>query len=76
MFGERALVCMRIAALSSGDAERWRLYEKACARYSEKAINAKFEELISRGYMECGVSARTAWLTDKGLAALNAGKEP
>jgi hypothetical protein len=35
-----------------------------------KQANAILEKVIDRGYVECGVSARTGWLTDKGKALL------
>jgi hypothetical protein len=37
--------------------------EKVCYRAMERAC--------SRGYIECGVSLRTGWLTEKGKALLN-----
>lgn len=68
--GEKAIACLAMAALRATDQERERLYAEACARWSEKAVCAKFAELVSRGYMECGVSARTGWLEPKGRDAL------
>lgn len=38
--------------------------EKVCYRAMERAER--------RGYLECGVSLRTAWLTEKGAALLRA----
>jgi len=35
-------------------------------KYPVKVIMAKLEQLYDKGYLECGVSLRTAWLTDKG----------
>lgn len=68
--GEKARACLRMAALDPLDDARWALYREASARWSEKAVCRKFEELADRGYLEFGVSARTAWLTAKGRAAL------
>jgi hypothetical protein len=36
----------------------------------DRMIERRMERLIDRGYLECGVSTRTAWLTQKGLAHL------
>lgn len=47
-----------------------RLYQAATERWSQKAVLSKFEELVSRGYLDCGVSARTGWLTQKGRDTL------
>lgn len=71
VLGEKAIACLRMAALKAGSPERQRLYDEACARWSEKAVIRKFEELVKRRYMECGVSARTGWLEPKGRAALD-----
>ena len=35
-------------------------------KYPFKVIMAKMEQLENRGYLDCGVSLRTAWLTNKG----------
>jgi hypothetical protein len=78
--GAKALACLRVAEArhAKGDLPHVRqhdarvLYDAACARWSEKAVCRKFEELVKRRYLECGVSARTGWLTDKGRAALAA----
>jgi len=35
-----------------------------------KVVEAKFRKLERRGLIECGVSLRTAWLTDAGKARL------
>jgi hypothetical protein len=71
-FGPKALAILRCAeARSNGDFDLARdLFRDANARFTEKAVAVKAEELVSRGYMECGVSARTGWLTEKGRAAL------
>lgn len=37
---------------------------------SQKLVAMKMEKLIGLGYMECGVSAVTGWLTPKGLKLL------
>ena len=75
-FGEKALACLRIAELRSAshDAATWEearaLYEAACQRWSQKAVDRMFESLAERNYVEYGVSARTGWLTAKGREAL------
>jgi len=68
--GEKAIACLRMAALSATSGERWRLYSEACERFSEKAVCAKFEDLDRKGYIDFGVSPRRGWLTDKGWSAL------
>lgn len=72
----KAIACLKMAEvlhLKVESAHEWwrQLYELACAEFSEKAINAKFLELTIRGYLDYGVSARTAWLTPKGRTALD-----
>lgn len=67
--GEKAVACLRIAALRHGErnfpaAEL--AYREACDKWSQKAVDAKFQQLVDKGYLECGVSARTGWLTEKG----------
>lgn len=66
----KALNCLLLASMTPGSEERDALYELICGWYSERAVCAKMEELVRRGYLECGVSARTGWLTEKGKAAL------
>jgi hypothetical protein len=45
--------------------------ERALAdRFPWKVVNAKMEKAYKRGWVECGVSLRTAWLTDAGTEAL------
>ena len=39
-------------------------------QYPMKVINSKCEKAIRKGYMECGVSARTGWITVKGFEYL------
>ncbi|MDX3343431.1 hypothetical protein PV409_36340 [Streptomyces sp. ME02-6979.5a] len=41
-----------------------------CTVYPEKVVTAAYEREDDRGYLECGVSLRTSWLTDKGRARL------
>lgn len=36
----------------------------------ERLIERRMERLIDKGYLECGVSTRTAWLTEKGCAVI------
>jgi helix-turn-helix protein len=38
----------------------------------EHLVERRMESLIDHGYLECGVSTRTAWLTDKGRSAVEA----
>lgn len=70
MLGEKALTALRLAALPPTSPERQSGYDAACAQYSEKAMLRVFESLVRRGYMECGVSARTGWLTSMGCEEL------
>lgn len=70
--GPKALACLEIAALR-GD-ERWAAYYAACEKFGGKVILTKFEKLVEDAFMECGVSARTGWLTAKGKAALEASR--
>ena len=37
----------------------------------EKVVYRKMEKLNAQGYLEYGVSLRTAWLTEKGLLTIN-----
>ncbi|WP_399554232.1 hypothetical protein OG582_40620 (plasmid) [Streptomyces anulatus] len=41
-----------------------------CTVYPEKVVTAAYVREDDRGYLECGVSLRTSWLTDKGAARL------
>ncbi|MCX4606796.1 hypothetical protein OG402_40945 [Streptomyces anulatus] len=41
-----------------------------CIVYPEKVVTAAYEREDDRGHLECGVSLRTSWLTDKGAARL------
>lgn len=68
--GEKALACLRMAAMSTADARRTTLYLEACNRWSQKAVDTMFQSLADRGYIYCGVTARSGWLIDKGVAAL------
>lgn len=71
--GEKAQWCLQMAYAMHvvGRTDFWQtLYDEACARWTEKAVNRKFEELSKRGYLDYGVSARMGWLTDKGYDAL------
>lgn len=43
-----------------------------CTVYPEKVVTAAYEREDDRGYLDCGVSLRTSWLTDKGAARLAA----
>ena len=41
-----------------------------CTVYPEKVVTAAYVREDGRGYLECGVSLRTSWLTDEGRARL------
>lgn len=45
-------------------------YEVLYQKYPSKKVDRKFDKLVRRGYLEFGVSARTAWLTGKGMAKM------
>ena len=70
MLGDKAIDCLRFASLPIGSKEREAVYNAACAKWSEKAFLTKMLELSNRGYVEYGVSLRTAWVEPKGSAAL------
>lgn len=76
VLSQKSINLLRIASLRGGDGNNWdawrSAYEEACRKYSEKAVLHKFEELERRQYLDCGVSARTGWLTEKGRSALEA----
>jgi hypothetical protein len=65
---EVTLECLNVARLRGAD--RLEAYNILCKRYSAKAVDAMYQSLVHRGYMECGVSARTGWLTGKGWLEL------
>lgn len=71
--GAKSLDCLRLAALTP-DPEMdsaWEvLYQRACSKYSAKAVYRKLWELHRRGYVDYGISVRTARLTEKGHQAL------
>lgn len=46
-----------------------------CAVYPEKVVTAAYAREEDSGHLDCGVSLRTAWLTDKGQAELAKLKE-
>lgn len=72
---QKAIDCLEMSEslhIRPAGSQSWQvLYAAACGKYSEKAVCAKFNELCGRDYMDCGVSARTGWLTDKGKLALS-----
>ncbi|MEU1327199.1 hypothetical protein [Streptomyces microflavus] len=41
-----------------------------CTVYPENVVNAAYVREDDRGHLDCGVSLRTSWLTDKGAARL------
>ena len=45
-------------------------YQILYGRYPPKQVDAKFEKIYRKGYIECGVSVRTGWLTGKGMEKL------
>lgn len=68
--GHKALTCLDLARRThdyKGFPEAW---DAACELYHPKQIELMCQRLVDRGYMECGVSARTGWLTQKGRDAL------
>jgi hypothetical protein len=71
-FGAKAKDCFRLVSLKFASGEWINFYTKICAKCSEKAVLIKLEELINKGYMDCGTSARGAWLTEKGKEAFQA----
>ena len=56
--GSKAIACLEMARLLHrpiSDHEAYEAaYADACRLYSEKAVLAKFRELVDRGYLECG----------------------
>jgi hypothetical protein len=68
---QKAIDCLTLASMNPKNSpERGDFYFELCARYSEKAVIRKLEELTDRGYVDYGVSPRLAWLTEKGEEAL------
>lgn len=68
--GHKALTCLDLARRThdyNGFSEAW---DAACEIYHPKQLIKMSQSLVDRGYMECGVSARTGWLTPKGRDAL------
>ena len=62
--------CRELTAVSCDILAR-DIYDEACAKYGERAVNCKFEELSRRGYIDYGVSPRTGWLTNRGRQVLD-----
>jgi hypothetical protein len=76
LLGEKAIDCLVFIgqkqldgpeATFSADSDRW---QALCAKWGEKPVWAKLEELSDRGYIDYGVSVRGGWLTDKGKEKL------
>ncbi len=68
---QKAIDCLKLASIRPARSPEWsEHYAGICARYSEKAVIRKLEELADRGYVDYGVSPRVAWLTEKGEEAL------
>jgi hypothetical protein len=67
---DKSLICLLIADAHGSDQWNER-YHRACEKFGEKVVNKKMDDLCRRGYIECGVSSVTGWLTEKGRAALN-----
>lgn len=44
--------------------------DEALSRYPSKVVAARLEQLSDRQLLEYGVSLRTAWLTEAGIARL------
>lgn len=58
------------------DGGEWRQFPHELLAMPEKVVERKMEQLDRRGYIDWGVSLRTAWLTNKGrdrLAELEGG---
>lgn len=68
--GDKRLDCLTLASLSVGGKIWQDYYAALCCEYSEKAVCARMERLERGRYLDCGVSARTGWLTEKGCEAL------
>jgi len=64
---DKALDCLELAALPVGSEARLFKLQELARRYSAKAVDAKLEELVERGYIEIA-----GGLTPKGAAALEA----
>jgi hypothetical protein len=67
------MVCEATRVFSAGSGLRPMIDLYLLSRTSApmKVIHAALERAYDRGLIECGVSLRTAWLTDKGKALLN-----
>ena len=66
--GEKALACLRfIDEKPTFWTHEWNVL---CAKFNERAVEAKLLELVRRGYIEYGVSPRSGWLTEKGMDAI------
>lgn len=69
-FSHKMVDCLTLLGLH---ASLRREYEDVIhARWGEKVVSRKLEELARRGYIEYGVSTRAGWLTEKGKTALRA----
>ncbi len=68
--GNKAIDLLRMAGTDMSTPQRMEAWDRVCARYSEKAVFRKLEELTTRGYTNYGTWSKGAWLTDKGRAAL------
>ncbi len=60
-----------LSALRTIDAHGPWAIEKLCERTPEKVVLSKFEDLVTRGYLDYGVSLRYPWLTPKGREYLD-----
>lgn len=80
LIGEKTLDCLVFISLNSTIADddsptftfsAWQeRYDLLCAKWDEKAVWKKLEQLSDRGYIDYGVSPRMGWLTDEGIAKL------
>lgn len=69
----KSIACLELAEITPKTDPRFEnTYELTCELYSEKAVNRKMQELVDRGYIASGYTARTGHLTGKGRAALAA----
>lgn len=67
-YGKKTLDCLELCAWPIGSAERQAKEQALYQAYSEKAVEACIRN--HSDLFEWGVSARTAWLTEKGKAAI------
>lgn len=68
---QKAIDCLRVAALPIGSKERLALIDEVVACWSYKAAAIKMDELVERGYVEpLKFGMASGNLTEKGRLAL------